>query len=94
MYTNISGIIRIKKPNGYGFMKATNQSEPYITKDIFFHATNVKQIHDGEVKWDDLKEGMKITAGAVSVTNKGYEALELAISIGVKEKRKARKSLL
>lgn len=81
MHSNIAGIVRKIDPRGFGFIKANNQGDPYITKDIFFHLSNVIQITKEEMEWKDIKVGMSVMIGVVSVNNRGYEAYDVDIPV-------------
>jgi len=96
MYQNIK--CRIKKiaetrtedgvvKGGYGFLISLSKNEPYIMRDIFFHKKNVVQVADGSVEWEDLVEGMVVTAGIVTVVPRGFEAFEIDIPMPKKRKK-------
>lgn len=88
MYLNVK--CRIKKvvptvikdggaKGGFGFLVSVEKNDPIIMRDIFFHHNNVIQVAEGEIDWSDLREGMTVTAGVVSVEPKGYEAFEISL---------------
>ena len=71
---------------GYGFLISL-EKEPTILRDIFFHKKNVVEITNGDIEWEDLHEGMIVTAGIVTIVPRGFEAFEIKVPV-VKKVRK------
>lgn len=97
MYTEIK--CRIKKiastqksyngkiTGGYGFLVKDDNEEPLILRDIFFHRKNVIEVREGDVEWEDLKEGMIVIAGVITPVPRGFEAFEISIPMRKPQKK-------
>lgn len=86
-YFDIKGRIKALNERGFGFFIPDNQSEPFITRNVFFHAVDVIGMND-TLKWEDLQKGMKVSAQIVVVNNKGYQAFQVSIPLPPKKKNR------
>lgn len=92
MHTNIScSIKKLNTYKGFGFLKVI-QSDPYINVDVFFHVTSIEDVMNGKIQWDKMKVGLKVNAGIIEFSNRGYEAFHITIPVNTSifKKRKNR----
>jgi cold shock CspA family protein len=95
-YYDITGIIKLIKPEGYGFIipdKPLASSEEALldarlSKDIFFHHASFV---DRDTDWGNLKVGQKVHIATVIVNAKGLHGEEISFISPNSKARSARK---
>lgn len=74
-FYNITGVIKLLKQEGYGFILPDEQVGAH-DKDIFFHAASLT---DEDIDWATLKVGQKVRISTVIVNRKGLQAEQVAL---------------
>lgn len=74
-YYNITGMVKLLKEEGYGFILPDTQVGAH-DKDIFFHAA---ALVDQDIEWHELKVGQKVKIGTVIVNRKGLQAEQVEL---------------
>lgn len=74
-FYNVTGTIKLLKPEGYGFIVSDEDVSP-TDKDIFFHAASMR---DTDIEFKDLKVGQKVTIATVIVNRKGLQAEDVTL---------------
>jgi len=86
-YYDISGVIKLLKDDGYGFILADDPVK-VGGKDIFFHASSLQ--NEG-MNFGDLKVGQKVHSEVVSINGKGIQAVDVTLVKPNSRARSARK---
>lgn len=69
-YYNITGVVKLLKEEGYGFILPDTQIGAH-DKDIFFHAA---ALVDESIEWSTIRVGQKVRIATVIVNRKGLQA--------------------
>lgn len=69
-YYNITGVVKLLKEEGYGFILPDTQVGAH-DKDIFFHAA---ALVDQDIEWSTIRVGQKVRIATVIVNRKGLQA--------------------
>lgn len=72
-YQDITGIVKLIKPEGYGFIMPDSPVGAH-DRDIFFHATCIEN-----ADWSKVKVGQKAHILSVTSTQKGLQANEVIL---------------
>ena len=72
---NLTGIIKVLKPEGYGFI-VPDEPVTETRKDVFFHATAML---DDDVEWSQLRVGQKVHIGSAVVNEKGVQGVDITL---------------
>ena len=67
---NITGVIKMLKPEGWGFIIPDSPVSP-ANKDVYFHASGLE---DKSVEWADLRVGQKVVMKTIALNGRGYHA--------------------
>lgn len=71
----MTGVIKLLKPAGFGFILPDEQVGEHDT-DIFFHVASLINFDN---EWNTLKVGQKVIIGTVIVNRKGLQAEEVTL---------------
>ena len=73
IYANVTGVIKLLKPEGYGFIMPDSVVGAH-DKDVFFHAACIEN-----TDWSKIKIGQKVHILSVTSNRRGLQANEVVL---------------